>query len=169
MTWDDLDFLHLRQIARIIRHRYERATGKQSRETVFVATSVPSTAVDPLEIGEYARGHWGIEALHHVRDATLGEDASRMRTAHGPKNTALLRSVALNFLRLLGTPIADARRQRKDTGRRPRIRLCGYGAHPEGGATRRLGQPSCHLPHFTSPLCPSCITLVHTRSRSFLL
>ena len=44
------------------------------------------------------RGHWGIEnSDHHVRDVTLGEDQSRIRT--NPHIFAKLRSFALNILR----------------------------------------------------------------------
>jgi len=45
-----------------------------------------------------------------MRDVTFGEDSSRIRTGHGPQNMAVLRSVAMNFLRKTGTSIADARR-----------------------------------------------------------
>ena len=35
---------------------------------------------------EYVRGHWGIEnRLHYVRDVTLGEDASQVRTGAAPQ------------------------------------------------------------------------------------
>ena len=44
------------------------------------------------------RNHWGIENRnHHVRDVTLGEDKSRIRT--NPHIFAKLRSFALNILR----------------------------------------------------------------------
>jgi hypothetical protein len=44
------------------------------------------------------RGHWGIENRnHHVRDRTLGEDASRIRRR--PGMIARPRSFALNILR----------------------------------------------------------------------
>ncbi|MFC5958882.1 transposase, partial [Streptomyces pratens] len=54
----------------------------------------------------------GIEnKIHYVRDVTFGEDASRIRTGHGPQNASTLRSVAMNYLRVTGSSIADARRQ----------------------------------------------------------
>ena len=44
------------------------------------------------------RGHWDIEnCLHHVLDASLGEDASRIRK--NPGIFAQLRHYALNLLR----------------------------------------------------------------------
>ncbi len=29
---------------------------------------------------EWIRGHWGIEALHYIRNVTYGEDSSQTRT-----------------------------------------------------------------------------------------
>jgi hypothetical protein len=33
----------------------------------------------------WIRGHWAIEALHHIRDTTYGEDSSQVRTGNGPQ------------------------------------------------------------------------------------
>ena len=68
---------------------------KQSDETSFyIATTVFSAQVFCQAI----RNHWGIEnSNHHVRDVTLGEDKSRVRT--NPHILAKLRSFALNILR----------------------------------------------------------------------
>lgn len=107
-----LNFPHVRQVARITRYRTITATGKRSRETVYVITDLSSGQADPQRIGELVRGEWGIEnKIHYVRDVTFGEDASRIRTAHGAQNMATLRSVVVNFLLRTGTSIADARRQ----------------------------------------------------------
>ncbi len=52
-------------------------------------------------LGCAIRAHWGIEnRAHYVRDVTLGEDASRIRTR--PGMMARIRSVALNVLRANG-------------------------------------------------------------------
>jgi len=52
-------------------------------------------------LGGAIRAHWGIEnRAHYVRDVTLGEDASRIRTRPGVM--ARIRSVALNILRANG-------------------------------------------------------------------
>ena len=52
-------------------------------------------------LGGAIRAHWGIEnCAHYVRDVTLGEDASRIRTRPGVM--ARIRSVALNVLRANG-------------------------------------------------------------------
>ena len=52
-------------------------------------------------LGCAIRAHWGIEnRAHYVRDVTLGEDASRIRTRPGVM--ARIRSAALNILRANG-------------------------------------------------------------------
>lgn len=45
-------------------------------------------------------GYWGIEnKVHHVRDVTQGEDASRIRTASLPQIWTVARNLALNLYR----------------------------------------------------------------------
>jgi predicted transposase YbfD/YdcC len=112
VSFAGLDFPYARQVARISRYRTLQATGKRSRETVYVITDLSSGQADPQHIGEIVQAEWGIEnKIHYVRDVTFGEDASRIRTGHGPQNMATLRSVAMNFLRRMDGSIADARRQ----------------------------------------------------------
>ena len=40
--------------------------------------------------------------MHYIRDATLGEDASRVRKGAAPEVMAVLRNVTLGLLRLNG-------------------------------------------------------------------
>ena len=68
---------------------------RQRREVAYYAGRVP---LEARACAAAVRGHWGIENRnHHVRDRTLGEDASRIR--HKPGVFARLRSFALNILR----------------------------------------------------------------------
>jgi hypothetical protein len=46
--------------------------------------------------------HWLIEANHHIRDVTYGEDASRTRTANTPRVMASLRQQAINLIHIAG-------------------------------------------------------------------
>ena len=65
------------------------------REVAYYACH---TLLDARACAAAIRGHWGIENRnHHVRDRTLGEDASRIRRKPGV--FARLRSFALNILR----------------------------------------------------------------------
>ncbi|MEU3009029.1 ISAs1 family transposase [Streptomyces sp. NPDC006863] len=112
VSFAGLDFPHAWQVARITRYRTVQATGRRSRETVYVITDLAARLAGPQGIGEIVQSEWGVEnKIHYVRGVTFGEDASRIRTGHGPQNMATLRSVAMNFCRQMGTSIADARRQ----------------------------------------------------------
>ncbi|WP_204138765.1 transposase [Halomicronema sp. CCY15110] len=49
---------------------------------------------------ERIRGYWGVEnKVHHVRDVTQGEDASRIRMHQLPQIFAVARNFALNLYR----------------------------------------------------------------------
>ncbi len=68
---------------------------KNSDETSFYISTIVLSA---HEFCQAIRNHWGIENRdHHVRDVTMGEDKSRIRT--NPHIFAKLRSFALNILR----------------------------------------------------------------------
>ena len=68
---------------------------KKSDETAFYISTIVLSA---QEFCQAIRNHWGIENRnHYVRDVTLGEDKSRIRT--NPHIFAKLRSFALNILR----------------------------------------------------------------------
>jgi predicted transposase YbfD/YdcC len=75
------------------------------REVAYYACQIP---LDAQACAAAVRGHWGIENRnHHVRDRTLGEDASRIRRQ--PGIFARLRSFALNILRANGvTNVSEA-------------------------------------------------------------
>lgn len=64
-------------------------------ETAYYAAS---HLHDAEEFADYIRQHWWVENKnHYVRDVSLGEDSSRIRTSPGV--FARLRSFALNVLR----------------------------------------------------------------------
>jgi len=58
-----------------------------------------------------ARGHWDIEAMHHVRDTTLDEDAQRLRSGSSAQVMAAVRNTAIATLRLAGLTSAAAGRR----------------------------------------------------------
>ncbi|MGW6753168.1 hypothetical protein [Streptomyces sp. NPDC055006] len=63
----------------IKRRRTDRKTGRVETKTVYAVTSLAPGQADPARLAEL--GHWSVEALHHVRDVTFCEDASRVRTS----------------------------------------------------------------------------------------
>ena len=108
---DYLDWPDVGQVCRL--ERIVQRGGVETREVEYAITSVGPEWADAATLLEWWRGHWKIEnQLHWVRDVTLGEDASRIRTGSAPQALAGLRNAAISLLRLLGeTNIAAALRE----------------------------------------------------------
>jgi predicted transposase YbfD/YdcC len=106
-------FPHAVQAVRITRTRTRKGSAKRATtETMYAVTSLTAEQAQPAELASYIRGHWHVEnKLHWVRDVTMGEDLSRVRTGGGPRMMASLRNLAISLLRLAGhTNIAKALR-----------------------------------------------------------
>lgn len=89
--------------------------GKTTIEDVYGITSLTPEQAPTKKLLTLTRSHWAIEnQLHGVRDWTMGEDASRVRTGNAPQVAAALRNIALFLLRRLAKRrkqgIADATR-----------------------------------------------------------
>jgi predicted transposase YbfD/YdcC len=97
-----VDFPHARQAVKITRWRQDRRTGKISRETVYVITSLTAAQATPADLARLLREHWSVEVEHHIRDISFGEDHSTSRTGHGPTNLATLRSAIKAALKDVG-------------------------------------------------------------------
>ena len=89
-------------VARVSRRTYTKDTRSGLWPTREEVGYYPCQARHGAKIlGCAIRAHWGIEnRAHYVRDVTLGEDASRIRTK--PGMMARIRSVALNIMRANG-------------------------------------------------------------------
>lgn len=121
-------FPHARQVALIERYvtrtvrvrkgkRWVRNQQK-SAIAVFIITSLDAREASPAHIAGYVRGHWTIEnKVHWVRDVTLREDSSRVRTGPRPRIMATLRNLTAGLIRQAGyTKIAATiRRIKHDT------------------------------------------------------
>ncbi len=79
----------------------------------YKITSLRSSQASAKELLELSRGHWGIEnSLHYVRDVTLREDASQIRTANAPQAIAAVRNLVIGLVRHVGIDnIASGLRQ----------------------------------------------------------
>jgi predicted transposase YbfD/YdcC len=111
--------------------KIERTVRRPGKLTVEVAYAVTSLGreVGPSELLRLWRGHWAIEnRLHWVRDVTLGEDASQVRTGSAPQFMAALRNAVLGLLRQQGS--ANIAASLRDLAWRP------------GAALRLLGIPA---------------------------
>lgn len=115
-----LSFPFARQAVKITRWRRDRATGAVTRESAYAVTSLTVHQATAGELAWWVRRHWGVEALHWVRDVTFGEDASRVHTGSGPRAMATLRNLAIGMLRLSGfTKIAAGLRHHARRPARP--------------------------------------------------
>ncbi|QBI56160.1 ISAs1 family transposase [Streptomonospora litoralis] len=109
LSIEGLGFPHAVQAVRIRRHVTDLRTGKVSWTCAYAVTSLEAERAGAARLGTLVRGHWAIEALHHVRDTTFAEDACKVRSGHGPANLAALRSLAALLLSALARPtIPDA-------------------------------------------------------------
>ena len=107
LAWPDAQ-----QVLRRTCRRVSTATGEIQEEATYGVTSLPPGEATPAQVEALWRGHWTIEnKVHHVRDATLGEDACQVRVGNAPQALAALRNGLLSLCRLLGwTLIPDALR-----------------------------------------------------------
>jgi hypothetical protein len=80
-----------------------------------VRAGQPARLADPL------RGHWAVEALHHLRDVTFAEDASQVRSGSGsgPHVMATPRNLVIGVLCRAGSVnvAAALRRHARDPHR----------------------------------------------------
>jgi len=97
-----LDFPHARQAIKITRWRQDTGTGRASRQTVYAVTSLTSADATTSDLARLVREHWSVEAHHHVRDVSFGEDASASRTGSGPVNLATIRAAVTAALKDAG-------------------------------------------------------------------
>lgn len=94
-------------IDRYTTRRERTASGAYKTITTHVSqigvTSMTAREAGPEHLLAYNRGHWTIEnKIHWVRDVTLREDASRVRTRNRPHNLVTLRNLLLSLIRLAG-------------------------------------------------------------------
>jgi predicted transposase YbfD/YdcC len=108
-----IGFPHAAQAVRITRTRTLTSSGKTSRETAYLTTSLPAAQAHPGDLQDWIRREWHIEnKIHYVRDVTFREDSHQARTGNGPAIMATLRNTAIGFHRTSGeTNIARATRR----------------------------------------------------------
>jgi predicted transposase YbfD/YdcC len=84
-----LPFPHVNQVWLIERYVTD-SNGKQSAAAQLGVASHTAEQAGPAELATFNRSHWGIEALHFIRDTCYREDHSRVRTRSGPRVLASL-------------------------------------------------------------------------------
>jgi predicted transposase YbfD/YdcC len=115
-------FPHAAQILQVTRKtRKLQANPRRCRTvTVHAVTSLTHAQASPARLADLIRGHWAVEALHHIRDVTFCEDASQVRTGSGPHVMATLRNLVIGVLCRAGpVNVAAALRRHARHPRRP--------------------------------------------------
>ena len=107
---DYLNFPGVGQVFAIRRETREVKSGKRRCETAYGVTSLTPEAASPERLLTLNRGHWTIEATHHILDWSFDEDRSRIRTGHGPENMTRLRRFAIGLIKGRGLALAEAMR-----------------------------------------------------------
>ena len=73
---------------------------------------ISSLQTDAKTFAHAIRSHWKIEnSLHYVKDVSFDEDRSRIRTAQAPLMATMLRSLAINLMRI--NHITNIKKSRK--------------------------------------------------------
>ncbi len=107
---DYLDFPGVGQVFAVHRETVEVKSGRRRREIAYGVTSLTAEAASPQRLLALNRGHWTIEATHHILDWSFDEDRSRIRTGHGPENMTLLRRFAIGVIKGRGLAVAETMR-----------------------------------------------------------
>jgi predicted transposase YbfD/YdcC len=103
-------FPGVRQAFLIERYRHF-PDGTMTAAAILGITSLTPDQADPAQLADIIRGHWHIEALHHIRDVTFKEDASRIRAGAGARVMAVIRNLVISLLKRAGYHnIAEGRR-----------------------------------------------------------
>ena len=85
--------------------RERTVKGVTTVEVEYAMTSLKPAEADARRLSGLVREHWGIEnALHYVRDVTMGEDACRVRRGSAPQVLAAVRNAVIHLLGGLGAP-----------------------------------------------------------------
>ena len=120
---EGLDFPHVKRAVRIRRDGYDVAGTLIAKEIVHAVTTLGADRATPADLASLARGQWGIESVHWVRDTAYLEDADTGYTGSGPQTMATCRNIAISLLYLAG--VTEVIRTLQAIGR-DRTRMLAY-------------------------------------------
>jgi predicted transposase YbfD/YdcC len=125
----ELQWPGVSQVFRLARYAREVSTGKVRQEVVYGLTSLTPQQAGPERLLEITRRHWLIEnGLHHRRDVTLREDATRAKSKPFARALAIFNNLVLGLAMLAGyANLAEARRV--------------WAAHPDDGLRLFMSAP----------------------------
>jgi predicted transposase YbfD/YdcC len=100
---DYLDWPDVGQVCQIVRETTRN--GQKTIDVQYALSSVGRDQAGAKRLLNWWRGQWKIEnGLHWVRDVTLCEDASRIRTGDAPQNLAAMRNAIISCFRIEKIP-----------------------------------------------------------------
>lgn len=109
---DYLDFPHVGQSFKIERIRFNKKTGKESKEIAYGITSKTPDLASAAQVLQDNRGHWVIESHHYIIDWNFDEDRSRISKGAGPENMTRMRRFAVCLIKSKGVKnVAQAMRK----------------------------------------------------------
>jgi len=97
-----LDFPYAARAVRIRRDGYDITGAQVSKEIVHAVTSLGADRAGPADLARIARGQWGIESVHWLRDTAYREDSGTGYAGNGPQVLATCRNIAVSLLYLAG-------------------------------------------------------------------
>lgn len=119
-----LDWPQAQQVCKV-----EREVERRGEFTTDVRYAITSSGAGPKALLKAVRGHWKIEnRLHYIRDVTMAEDASQVRSGSAPQVMAVLRNVVLGVLRHKG--VSNIAAAIRDIGWKPTEALRVIGIPP---------------------------------------
>lgn len=102
-------FPYAKQVFLVERYVTDLAGTPKSAVAALGLTCLSAAQAGPGRLATLVRGHWGIEALHWVRDVTFDEDRSQLRKDSTPQVLAGLRNLTIGALHTAGrTKIASS-------------------------------------------------------------
>ena len=107
-VYDDLyqitpEWRSARSVIKVSTRSKNLKTNKQSSEIRYYISSLTPETTTAKQFQNIIRSHWQIEnSCHYIKDVSFHEDASTFRTNFAPQNMSILRSIAMNLLRLNG-------------------------------------------------------------------
>ncbi|ANZ21570.1 transposase [Streptomyces noursei ATCC 11455] len=168
-TVTGLAFPHAVQVLQIVRRRRDARTGKVTLERVYAVTSLAAGQATAAQLAALVRGHWEIEALHHIRDTTLREDACRVRTGNAPRALATFRNLAIALARLDGGRPgrgSSCKPSRRLAMKRARQRSTVDSSTPRSIAACRFVPPSAHRSTILARRARNCAVFARRDQRT---
>ena len=91
------------QVLRRTRRSIEVTTGEISHHVTYGITSIDRKSALPKQLEILWRARWTIEnKIHYVRDESMGEDRSTIRSDNAPHAMAIFRNAIITLLRYHG-------------------------------------------------------------------